>query len=223
MAWDLRYPSPAPWKPRKEGEEQDDDDHGFLVAPGNYSVSLARRVDGVRTDAGKTRSFEVVPLRKGTLPGASPEALVAYTRELDALTRSVGAARSAIAESAREVESIKETLMQSTAGSKLDDETRKLEQRLDRMQAQLDVNRRRDRAGDPGPISISRRLEIAIYGSRYSTYGPTATHLASVEIAREQLAQLKRDLTRLVMVDLPALQKDLDAAGVPWTPGRRAP
>ncbi len=224
VAWDLRYPSPAPWKPAKDDAERDDDDRsGFLAAPGSYSVSLARRVDGVLTDLGRTRSFEVVPLRKGTLPGAGPAELVAYTRKLDALQRSVGAARSAIAETAGRIEGIKEALMRSTAGPELDDQARKLEQRLDRMQAELDVNRRRDMAGDPGPVSISRRLDVAVKGSRYSTYGPTPTHLAGIEIVREELAQLKSDLDRLIDVDLPALEKQLDDAGVPWTPGRGVP
>jgi hypothetical protein len=31
---------------------------------------------------------------------------------------------------------------------------------------------------------------------------------------------LRVELESLIATDLPALEKDLDAAGVPWTPGR---
>ncbi len=51
VAWDLRYPSSAP-----EGEAQgffSRGDSGYLAAPGTYSVSLARRIDGVVTDLGR--------------------------------------------------------------------------------------------------------------------------------------------------------------------------
>jgi photosystem II stability/assembly factor-like uncharacterized protein len=47
VAWNLRYPSPDPWKPKKENDEEEDEPSGFLVSPGSYSVSLAKRVDGV--------------------------------------------------------------------------------------------------------------------------------------------------------------------------------
>jgi hypothetical protein len=57
-------------------------------------------------------------------------------------------------------------------------------------------------------------------GNLFSTYGPTATHRENFAIAREELQQLGVELARLLESDLPALERQLDAAGVPWTPGR---
>ena len=60
-------------------------------------------------------------------------------------------------------------------------------------------------------------------GNRLSTYGPTPTHRRQFEIAKDQFAALREQLTQLVDTDLPALEAQLDAAGVPWTPGRGVP
>jgi hypothetical protein len=81
-------------------------------------------------------------------------------------------------------------------------------------------NQRRDNFGDPGPVSIARRISVAFTGNRYSTYGPTPTHRASLEIAEEGLGQLTSELQRIRSVDFPALEARLDEARVPWTPGR---
>ena len=75
--------------------------------------------------------------------------------------------------------------------------------------------------GDPGPVSIQQRLDVAIMGNRYSTYGPTATHIRSVEVAVAQFIELRAELDRLIAVELEELEKKLDAARVPWTPGRK--
>jgi hypothetical protein len=48
-------------------------------------------------------------------------------------------------------------------------------------------------------------------------------HREVFAIAKRELADLKRDLNRLVETDLPALERRLDEAGVPWTPGRAVP
>ena len=78
-------------------------------------------------------------------------------------------------------------------------------------------------AGDPGPISISRRMDVVETGTGMATFGPTATHRQSFEIALKAFAKLRAELDELMGVDLPALEAKLDAAGVPWTPGRAVP
>jgi hypothetical protein len=78
-------------------------------------------------------------------------------------------------------------------------------------------------ANDPGPVSISARLSAVGLGADYALSGPTAMHREVFAIAKRELADLKRDLNRLVETDLPALERRLDEAGVPWTPGRAVP
>jgi photosystem II stability/assembly factor-like uncharacterized protein len=224
VAWDLRYPSPAPWKPADEREESWIPNLGFLAAPGTYTVSLAKRVEGVLTELGEPQAFEVVPMRTPTLAGASPAEAAAFLRQLADLKRSVEGAQSAIEEAAERLAAIKEVLVRSTVGDpSLDDEARRLESNLQGLKERLLGNERRRRLGDPGPVSISRRLQVVYYGNNWSTYGPTPTHRQSFDIASEEFTTLRVELDRLLREELPQLEDELDAAGVPWTPGRSSP
>jgi hypothetical protein len=82
-----------------------------------------------------------------------------------------------------------------------------------------DPVRRRWYAAAP-PSVVGRLARIA--GGHWDTrQPPTATQRASQEVAREQLERLSAALERLLEVDLPALESELEAAGAPWTPGRR--
>jgi hypothetical protein len=219
VAWDLRYPSSTPWRPQDDDDQRQASDDGYLAAPGTYSVSLAKRVDGVTTDLGQSTSFEVVPMYDFAVETA--ETAVAFLRDLDAMRRDVSAARSAIDETEKRLGAIRETLMRSTvSGTGLDDDVRSFQDRLADLKLSLVGDEQRRRFGDPGPVSINRRLEVAHTGNASWTRGPTATQRKSVEIARDAFAEVAEKLEELVGVDLPDLEAELDAAGVPWTPGR---
>jgi hypothetical protein len=223
LSWDLRSPSLTAWK-ASAGDPWDEPAKGPLVVPGTYSVSLAKRVNGVTTDFGKSQTFEVMPLRPRGLPGASPEEIAAFWMEIEELARRIDGANEAIKEAAKRLDAIKDVLMRSTVPSvELDDEARSLEKQVEDLAQLLRGNRARRRAKDPGPISILRRLDVAKSGTFGSTYGPTPTHRRSLEIASEEFALLREQLDRILSADLPALEGRLEAAGVPWTPGRSVP
>ena len=223
VAWDLRYPSTAPWDP-DPSPNFFGGGSGILAPPGEYSVSLAKRVDGEVTDLGLSQSFTVRKIGEPTLEGQTPEQVASFATELADLSRRIAGARAAMEEASTRLRGIKEVLMRSTVGdATLDDEARALARKLADLDLRLDGDDRRDDLGDPGPVSISRRLGVAFLGTNWSSYGPTPTHRESFEIARDGFAELAAELETLVETDLPALEERLDAAGVPWTPGRGVP
>ena len=75
---------------------------------------------------------------------------------------------------------------------------------------------------EPDLISIMGRVDSASRAMR-STYGPTKTHRADYQIAREEFQEVYGQLKKLIEVDFVNLQKKLEAAGLPWTPGRPIP
>jgi photosystem II stability/assembly factor-like uncharacterized protein len=228
--WSLTYPSTDPWSP-SDGQDEDDPyaarpaDDGVLVAPGTYTVHLATRVDGVLTDTGKSQSFEVVPLREGgTLPGATPDELAAFNREFAEMKRGVRGASRVLQEAKRRLTAIRQTLDRSTvADPALARTARMLEARVADMQERLAGNPRRDMANDPGPVSINQRISVVELGTEYALHGPTPMHREVYAIARRAFAELASELNELVEDDLPALERALDEAGLPWTPGRPVP
>jgi hypothetical protein len=230
VPWSLTYPSTDPWRPADEDDDEDifsdrNKDDGVLVAPGTYTVHLAKRVDGKLIDSGKSQRFKVVPLREGgTLPGTSPQELIAFRRDYAEVQRSVGGARRVLQDTRQRLEAIRQTLDRSTIdGPALGNEVRALEDRVASMQERLSGNEQRDRANDQGPVSISRRLRVVQFGTSFSLYGPTATHREVYSIAKQEFAELKHELNQLVETGLPALERRLEEAGVPWTPGRGVP
>ena len=100
----------------------------------------------------------------------------------------------------------------------LDDQTRELGRRLRLLEERLRGNSRRDVMNDLGPVPIQNRIFVASMGSGPS-YGPTATHREQLEIAEKQLQDVATELQAMID-EIQQLEAKLDAAGVPWTPGR---
>ncbi len=222
VAWDLRYPLSSPWTPETEGESYMEI-LGPMALPGSYQVNLSRRINGKLTDLGMTESFEVKSIADRALPGAPLEEVTAFAIRLDNLNRQVAGAGSAVAALLVETQAIKDTLLRSSAPLALREQVRSMELELLAMQQTLKGNERRSLYGDPGPVSISSRLNAAVMGTFRSSYGPTTTHIEAVEIAEAQFAGVESGLQRIVDTEMPALRKALDRAGVPWTPGRGVP
>jgi hypothetical protein len=187
VSWDLRFPKPSPWTPEPPPDAYIDIP-GPLAAPGSYQVRLARRVDGQLTDLGLSETFQVVPMRERGLKGASTEQVVAFNVELDSMVRQVQGATAALSTMLTETAAIKETLLRSGAAETLRNEARNLELEMLALQDRIQGNTTRNLHNDPGRVSISNRLQIATMGTFRSTYGPTPTHLRSLEIAETEFA-----------------------------------
>jgi photosystem II stability/assembly factor-like uncharacterized protein len=219
VAWNLRYPETSPWK-REEGEPEWLVKQGPLAAPGEYTVSMASRVNGKITDLGQEQGFSVVPLRERGLKGADPNTVVAFSLQLDDMRRETAGATTAIKEMLVEIDAIKSALARSRAPANLHEQSENIRQRLLGLQLQISGDPNRQLFNEGGPVPISRRLYVANMGTAYSTYGPTPTHQRALEIATREYEPISNELAEINDQQLPALRDALDAAGVPWTPGR---
>jgi hypothetical protein len=224
VAWDLRLPRVEPVK-EASGGEWDRPRHGWLVPPGRYSVTLAKRVAGKVTELAGPVEFNVNRLREGTLEGSSPDETAAFLGTFDELDRAVGAAKQAAVEGFKRLQDLKSALERSRIDPEgdLDTEVRSLKQRLFVIDEALNGNRSRRSIGEPTVHTVGDRLRFIRTGNRHSTYGPTASQRRSLEIAQSEFSVLREDLARLLDVDLPALEARLEEAGVPWTSGRTLP
>ena len=220
VAWDLRFPAPnAIGDSGGFGEPR-----GFMVAPGTYSVELAKRVDGDLTSLAGPREFEVVRMREGALEGAPPEETVAFWKRLSEMQRKVSAANRMIEEAHHRVEAMHTALSRSTAdGGELDAELYAVSQRLHEIAEQLEGKESMEQLNQPQGPTIAQRMFVALIGTGRSTYGPTPTHEMSLEIAEKQFGQVRTELNGLVEQRIPALEQALLEAGAPWMPGSPMP
>jgi hypothetical protein len=102
-------------------------------------------------------------------------------------------------------------------------EARELELRLTDLREALSGDPTKRRRSEPEMPGIMSRVQTAMFGTLSTTSPPTETHRMSYRIAAEEFSGVYDDLRQLIEVDLVALEDRLEAAGVPWTPGRKLP
>ncbi|EDM80111.1 hypothetical protein PPSIR1_35712 [Plesiocystis pacifica SIR-1] len=225
VAWDLRMPaeqaigltpSYAYAKPKPP--------EGFMVGPGRYTVTLSKRHDGKTEALAGPIPLEVVPLRKqGALEGADPQAVAAFWKRSAELSRSVSAAAQAMKQTHDRLEKLEQALDRSRAGSELDDELDALRDTLEAQREALFGNPTKSELREEQTPSVSDRLDVAISGTRQSTYGPTPTHLENLELAEKGFQAIRGQLNKLLEEQLPAFESKLQAAGAPWVSGQPIP
>ena len=224
-AWDLRYPA-AKVLEHREDEEGDGDfpnatDQGPLVVAGTYSVRMFQKVDGVVTELEEPQSFKVTTEQSASMTPADRGAQEEFLRKVSRLYRAVyGATRTAEDVTSR-LQQIREALKETPAMEKqLGAAADSLEQRnrmiLRALRGDVEIAKR----NEPVPSSISDRVDTIIEGERFSMQRPTQSDIDSYGIAAGEFADQLTRLRALVEVDLAQLEKDMEAAGAPWTPGR---
>lgn len=218
VAWDLKTPAPAllPARTAAEGDEDNftEPPGGHFVRPGKYTTSLAKRVDGVTTNLSEPQTIEV--------KAASPEITqhVDFQEKLVRLVSAVNGALEAGNSARQRLAAIKRAVQESQAPVKLREDAGSLDRRLSLILRSLRGDEHlRDRQENQ-PQSVSQRINSIRAELNNTTGAPTKTHQSSYEIAREALIRDLASLRQLLEVDLKKLEKELEAHGVPHTPGR---
>jgi hypothetical protein len=70
------------------------------------------------------------------------------------------------------------------------------------------------------PPSINERVGGIVAAQRLSTARPTQTQINQYTAAAQEFEQTLARLRQLIESDLATLEKQMEAAGAPWTPGR---
>jgi photosystem II stability/assembly factor-like uncharacterized protein len=222
VAWDLRYPAS---RVRRHRDEADDDfpdaaDLGPLVLAGNYSVRMFEKVDGAVTEVAGPQSFKVATEGSASMSASDRAAQEEFLRKVALLYRAVFGAQQTAGDVETRLKTIREALKEAPAVEKqLGATADQIEQRdrdiLRALRGDVDLARRSENV----PTSISQRVNTIMEGERFSLAKPTQTDIDSYGVAAAEFADQLAKLHTLVDVDLAKLEKDMDAAGAPWTPG----
>ena len=222
VAWDLRFPSTL-----AIGEQRNEDDEeptGVMAAPGEYTVTLSKQVDGTITDLSEPMSFKVERMRKGALDGADPKDTAAFWQRIAKLQRATTAASLALSNALRRIDHMQIALSRTpVAPGNLDRDLHQLKQALLELDGKLNGNRSKQQIGEKNNPTINYRLGVAMNGTMSSTYGPTPTHKRSLEIADTQFREFKTELKNILNEQLPRLEKALQDSGAPWVRGQPIP
>jgi len=223
VAWDLRYPAAQVPKHSDDGEEDFPDaaDQGPLVLAGSYSVRLFQKVAGAVTEVAGPQSFKVVTEGAAGMSAADRQAQEEFLRKVTRLYRAVSGALHTSEEVESRLKAIREALRETPAGEKqLEGVADGLEQRDREILRALRGDAEMAKRSEPVATSIHDRVNSVMEGERFSLAKPTQSHIDSYNIAAAEFAEQLGKLHTLVEVDLTKLEKDMEAAGAPWTPGR---
>lgn len=222
LAWDLRYPFTDAIRSSKLPKSANDVPKGLMVAPGSYSATLVKMIEGVTTELSPAQSFEVKRLKKGYLEGKGDLATTSFWRELEDINLELSGLNIILRENQEKLKQMSIALDRSRSmPGDLDQKLHALSNELIVMAKQLNGDPLRNEVGEKSLPTIGRRVSVAAMGTRNSTYGPTETHQESMNIAKRQLKQLKGDLKSIVNERIPELEKELEKVKAPFVKGGR--
>ncbi len=189
--------------------------------PGAFRCGSFEKVGGVVTELGTQQTFKVVTEGSASINAADQAAQEEFLRKTARLYRAVSGALRTAQEVESRLKTIREALRETPAVEKqLGAVADGIEQRdreiLRALRGDVELARRNENV----PTSIGDRLNGIMDGERFSLAKPTQTHLDGYNIAAAEFAEQLAKLHTLVEVDLAKLEKDMEAAGAPWTPGR---
>jgi photosystem II stability/assembly factor-like uncharacterized protein len=221
VAWDLRYPAPNPIELKEpEADVFSPPPGGPLVAPGKYTVRVAKRIDGVETPLGTSQTFNVVPLYLSIMKESDRAAVLDFQKKAAALQRTLMGAARATQEALTRIQYIRRALDEIAGPDpKLLAQVNTIDLSLRDINDQLNGDPILRRANEPFAPSLLDRVNTAVNGLT-TTAPPTATHREALTMAQEQTGPLLERLHKLIEVDLADVEKQMNARGAPWTPGR---
>ena len=223
LAWDLRYPALSPISDGERARGRGEGRSGILAMPGKYRVSMAICADGKLKELAGPVEFSAEVLRNTTLPVADRAELVAFQKSAAEMARSIQGAQRLAEEMARQVAAMKKAVQLTPAASPaLLDRVRAAEKELDDILFAFQGKKpaASQEENPPAPVPLNLRLSALVETQVRSTSGVTRTQRTMVDILRQEFPPVRERIRKMQEVELPAIEKEMEAAGAPWTPGR---
>ncbi len=222
IVWDGRYPSkdPVSLSPRHRLPWQSPEGGGVAL-PGDYTVSLSKIINGEEMKLVDPQPFKLKTLGGSTLPANDKVALDNYIRKAAELERAYQGASSVLRELGNTARYIrKATYSVAKPAPELLVDVKTFEQNIEDLQKVFYGDGVASAIDQPQLPSLSSR----VYGMGYeiwsSTSAPTSTQKEQQRIAGEMFKKELEKLRKLVEVDLKDIEKKLEDAKAPYTPGR---
>jgi photosystem II stability/assembly factor-like uncharacterized protein len=218
MAWDLRHASTRaidPDRPSRGGWFN----AGPMAVPGTYTASLALEKDGKVTPLGDAVTFEVKPIREGVLGGMDFASYDAYRGELAEVQRKLEVLQDKFEQSETALKGFQKALPRtpsSPAGLAAD--VSELDKAIRALKIKTEGSPARNEIGERNPPSIQTHFSTA-YRGMTTTYGPTALHRRSLDIAKAMLNEVEPAVNRIADQMIPSLAKKFQDAGAPYIKG----
>jgi hypothetical protein len=189
--------------------------------PGKYSVALAKRVNGAISKLSAPQEFTVFVEGQAAMSGPDRAALVEFQQKVARLQRAVSGALETSNQLRTRLGQIKRALHETPAAeAKLLEDAATIEKRNNELLRALRGDTALRQRQEILPPSISERVNTIVSDQRMSTSAPTQTQKDHYAASAQEFEAVLSRLRSLIEGDLTRLEKAMEAAGAPWTPGR---
>ena len=222
VAWDMRYPAPDPveLEPNTDFAPWAGPPQGPMAIPGQYSVTLSKRVEGESIDISAMQTFALKPMFEGGLVTDDHQALLEFEMQSDALYRAITGANRAVGEIKTRIDHLLKAASDTPASSEAQAQSlRALNTRLLDLKIKLNGDGTISDRAEKVPMSITRRINKIVGGHWSSQSAVTGNYRDSYTIADQQFREALVEL-KAISADLTVVEAELQAEGAPWTPGR---
>ena len=194
---------------------------GPIAVPGEYTVELMQLAEGEISQLVEPVKFEIQPISFEQMSASERAKALEFTKLVSSLANAVNATSQVLAEARSQIESVK-TMLGRAHGldPKLELEARAIELKLMDVAEKFSGDRTKSQRNENAYPGFSSRLRTMASGA---LAGPTGTHRAQYDIVVKEYKDALAALNVVLRRDLPVLNKKLDQAGAPWTPGRAIP
>lgn len=216
--WELDYADKSGVMLREPRENS-----GTLVTTGEYSVSLDLHENGTLRELTEPLIFQVIPLAKGALEGASNAEIEEFRNEYEAFVQKLTAANTVLDRNMQKIEALKRALQKaSNPTNAIFTQLHKARERLMDLEKALNGDKVKAEVGERSDPTPRNAVYIAS-SALNSTYGPTANHRDAFHVAKNQLERITVDLREMNQEVIPDIEKRVKAAGAPWVEGQEIP
>ncbi|WP_299217480.1 glycosyl hydrolase [uncultured Aquimarina sp.] len=216
IAWDLRYPNYNPIGLNDLKSSNEDESRGLLAAPGTYSVTLYLSHNGTIKKLDGPVNFDVKPLYKNTLPGATPEVTSAFWRGYEAASITASAIDKSIAKAEKKIKALHKALMHSTANPETGlKQLESIRDQINTLKSDYYGNQAKAEIGEKNPPSVNDKMFTIYLSLERSTYGPTETNKAQMQIINTMLTKAENNL-KTIQNSMGKLEAMLKASGAPY-------
>jgi photosystem II stability/assembly factor-like uncharacterized protein len=226
VSWDLRLPPPDPIDLETPGFQPPwaSQPQGPLAPPGIYGVEMAMlSADGIES-LDEPQEFRVKSVPGAVYSEPDYREVAAFQEETSELMRKARGAAEEVERTEERLRHMRQALTETPrAETTLYTTLDEIDSALAGIRLRLVGDRTRGRWNEASVPSVLGRIRRIAGGHWDTRQAPTVTQQQSLEVARTELAEVSRELATLLETQIPGLEAQLEAAGAPWTPGRKLP
>jgi hypothetical protein len=212
--WDLTHADKGLVDPGEEIPESMSD-NGFLATPGTYTATLVKLQVGEVTQLSEPVTFEVTPLREGTLEGASDEEIASFREQLEQFQQELERTSNTLEKQIDKVHALQTALVRAEDGTAdLMERISDARSRLLKLREEMEGSEAKNQIGERNPPTTGDRLFVG-YRALGTAYGPTEMHENAMAAGRSELSDVQNRLSELSEQVIPKLERAVRAAGAP--------